>query len=183
MALNPSTASEAITSAYLDAASLNADGSPNLDESGQPVPPEGDFPADWAQGYDVYAAAGEVPGADNSGRSPGILESVLRDGMSTQGPSVTDLAQALAEYWATVAVEPGSPAHGGVSVVSVENDAIAQVAAFESAIQASITQEERTPYFLEFVSNVESIGVGAVTWSVSEQMPDGTVQVFPEVIS
>lgn len=181
MALDPTTAASGITSAYLDAASLNADGTPNLDEDGQPVPPAGNFPADWASAYDTYAAAGEVPGADNIGRSPSILQQFLA-GLSG-ATSASAFASALADYWATVAVQPGDPAHGGVLVTDVTNDAASQASAFEAAITASLTSEESKPYFLAFVSNVQEMGAKAVTWQVTEQFSDGSTQTFDETIA
>src|SRR5690606_8981802 len=77
----------------------------------------------------------------------------------------------LASYWATVAVTPGAPAHGGTAVVSVVNDAMAHVADFAAAISASITSSEQKPYFQYLIANIETMAVKKSIWPVTERMP------------
>lgn len=158
MALNPEACAAAWATAY------------------QPIIDTGDaeaYPQTVAALYDDYSAEGEVAGAFNEGGSEGILTDAL--GKNT---TPAELAQAFADYWATVAIIPGEPAHGGTTVLSVTNDALNQVGQFEQAIIESITDEPREPLFLHFVENLENIGIGAITWFVTEQFADGSTQTF-----
>ena len=173
MALIPAVAAAQIWEHYRDAASLDASGNPI------PSPPTGDFPANWATAYDTYAAGGEVPGAQNQGGNKIIIEAFLRGLVSKD--NVIEFAEVLANYWATVAVIPGAPAHGGTSVISVTNDAASKVGLFESAIRASITESRSEPFFQHFIENVQNIAVSQVIWSVTEDTPSGPV-TFPENI-
>lgn len=164
MALTPSTASYAITDAYLLATGLDSAGKPNGNL------PTGDYPAAFATGYNDYAKEGTVLGAENSGGNKSIIENFMR-GVSSRSQTITDFAQALANYWATVAVATGLPMHGGTEVISVSNDAASHLADFEAAIRASITQTESKPYFHQFVSNIETMAVRKIIWTVTELMP------------
>lgn len=140
-----------------------------------------DYAPLFATEYDTYAAGGVVPGAVNTGGTAALLEAFVAGVVS--GPTVIDdFADALAQYWATVAIAPGSPAHGGSSVVSVTNDAASQTAAFKSAIEATITAADTPPYFQSLYANIESIGLAAVTWTVTELI-SGTPTAFQESIS
>ena len=174
MALDPLVASSTISKAYLEFVGLDEDGKPNGN------PPTGDYPSLFAAGYKEYAEQGIVLGADNSGSNESIIEAAL--GKTT---TVTDLATAFANYWATVAVIPGTPAHGGTSVISVVNDASTRVSAFEAAIEASITTTESKPYFFNFVNNIETMAVSTIIWTVTELMPTvpPSPSPFPEIIS
>lgn len=177
MALTPSTASYAITDAYLLAAGLDSTGKPSGDS------PQGDYPAAFATGYNDYAKEGIVLGADNSGGNKSIIEDFMR-GVSSRSQTITDFAQALADYWSTVALANGLPMHGGIEVVSISNDAASHVANFEAAILASITQTESKPYFHQFVSNIETMAVRQIIWTVTELMPGSppSPASFPESI-
>lgn len=177
--LNPQDAANGIAEAYLYAAGLNEDGSPILDANGEPIYPDApDFPGAFADAYDAYAKAGVVAGAKNNGGQAALLKTAVA-AMDNSSSSIDVLAQAMASYWATVALEPGTPAHGGVGVVSVANDAAAQISAFKAAITASITDQIKKPYFLHFIQNVQSIGVAAVTWQVTETFANGSSATFP----
>lgn len=181
--LNPQTAASGIATGYLYAAGLDEDGNPILDANGEPIYPDNpDFPGAFANAYDAYAGAGVVAGAVNSGGQAAILKAAVA-AVDSSSNTIDLLAQALAGYWATVALEPGAPSHGGVAVVSVVNDAAAQIGAFRAAITASITDQISKPYFLDFISNVQGIGVAAVTWMVTEQFPDGSNVTFPVKIA
>ena len=172
MALNPLVASSAISTSYLRYAGLNGNGRPNGN------PSTGNYPSSFAAGYKEYAEQGIVLGADNSGGNESIIRAAL--GKNT---TVTELATAFANYWATVAVLPGDPAHGGTSVISVVNDATTRVSAFEAAIVASITSTESKPYFFNFVNNIETMAVSTIIWTVTELMSSGSSSSFPETIS
>lgn len=164
MALNPAVAASSIWDNYQAAASIDENGEP----TGQP--PSGDFAAAWAISYDNYSKAGTVAGATNTGGDKSILESFL-NGVQSESGSVDGFAAALAAYWATVAVTPGSPAHGGSGVVSVVNDAAEKVADFKSAINASITDQLSTPFFQEAIENIQNMAVSKINWTVIESIP------------
>ena len=175
MALNPSVAALGIEDGYKPFAAIGDDGK----TTGNPS--AGDYPNLFATAYDNYAAQGVVPGAENSGRTPIIIENFLRSGLAGSSSPVTDFATALAEYWAAVAVVPGSPAHGGTEVVSVTNDAMSHVSDFEAAITSSLTTSESKPWFENFVQNVETIAVSTIVWTVTELLPPETP--FTEAIT
>lgn len=173
MALDPAKGAADIAEAYQLAAAIDADGQPTG------AAPSGTFPADFATAYDDYAALGIVLGADNTGGNKSFIETALENGVDTAG-----LAQAFADYWATVALDPGDPAHGGTAVVSVVNDAATKVALFEAAISASITDVESKPWFSVFVNNIQTMAVSTIVWTVTELMPPAaTPTPFPEVIA
>lgn len=178
MALDPMVASSGIATAYLKYASLNEDGTNNNQ------PQQGDYPKAFAESYNDYAKAGEVLGATNEGGDASILEGFMRGVSGASGADVQNFAQALADFWSTVAVTPGAPSHGGTAVSKVENDAADLVNAFEAAIMASITTEEKKPYFYHLINNIESIAVSQIVWTVTELMPpSGSPSAFPEGIS
>lgn len=177
MALTPSVAALGMTSGYKIFAAIGDDGITTG------TPSTGDYPNLFATAYDNYAAQGVVLGADNSGRSPIIIEGFLRSGLAGSSQPITDFATILAEYWATVAVVPGDPAHGGTAVVSVTNDAMTHIADFEAAIIASLATIESKPWFENFVQNVQDIGVSSVTWTVTELLPPAVPTAFSEVIT
>lgn len=177
MALTPSVAALGITDGYKPFAAIGDDGITTG------APSTGDYPNLFATSYDNYAAQGIVLGADNSGRSPIIIEDFLRSGLAGSSQPVTDFATVLAEYWSTVAVVPGEPAHGGTEVISVTNDAMAHITDFEDAILASLTTIESKPWFENFVQNVQDIGVSSVTWTVTELLPPAVPTAFSEVIT
>lgn len=175
--LNPTSASTPIAAAYLLAAGLNSEGKP----SGKA--PTGNFAAAWGQSYNAYAIAGVVPGALNAGGDTSGIENFLSS-VDNSTATAGRFAQALADFWATVAIEPGQPAHGGINVISVTNDAAEHVSAFQSAINASVTNEVRAPYFLHLIDNIQAIAVAQITWTVTELMPGTppTPQAFSEAI-
>lgn len=175
--LNAKDCAKTIAEAYLKAASLDVNGKPNGKA------PEGDYPAEFASAYNDYVKKGLVPGAINTGGDAIILETFMR-GVSGSPGTVDAFAISLAEFWATVAIAPGIPAHGGTAVVSVTNDASTKTADFKAAIMASQTATESTPYFGVFIANLEAV-VKTISWTVTEMMP--TVPPapvpWPEVIA
>lgn len=148
------------------------------DDNGVIVPPIGDFPFQYAAAYETYSLTGEVLGAEHGSQTPVIIESFLR----TYSISVLEFATALANYWATVLLIPSAPMHGGVSVVSVVNDAASKVGAFHSAITASLTTDYKYPVMVHFIENVESIALPQVTWTVTELFSNGSTASFPEKV-
>lgn len=172
MALNPSVASTAITSSYTLLVGLE-------DKYG-----DVDYPMDFAVAYDTYARQGEVLGAINEGGNPAILANFLRSIPGDSPATVRAFAQAFANYWSEVCITPGSPAHGGTSVIEVTNNALDLVAAFEAAIRTSLTTQEMKPYFYHFINNLEAIAVSQIVWTITEAMPpSGSPASFPEGIS
>lgn len=146
----------------------NCEPDPDPEPEPDPEPPAFDFPSAWATAYDNYGKAGVVLGAINEGGNKGALDSFLRGGVNNDDATITAFAVALASYWADVALIPGDPAHGGISVVSVANDAGSQVSAFESAIRSSMTSSRSEPFFKVLIENIQNIGVSAITWTVTE---------------
>lgn len=176
MALSPSTAASAIESAYRAFVSIDGDGKP----TGEPS--SGDFASAFASAYDDYASAGEVPGATSGGGSPSIIESFMNAVPGSDPKTVQDFAQAMADYWSGIAITPGDPAHGGTAVVAVENDAAGRASNFESAITASITASKSAPLYLALIQNLQG-AVESIVWTITEQMPDSSLQEFEEGIS
>lgn len=148
------------------------------------VDPSGDFGAVFASSYEKYSVTGTVLGASHGSQDPSLLENFI-NGLSG-ATTVTDLATVFANYWATVAILPGSPAHGGLSVVSVVNDAAAKVSLFEAAITASIGNKINRPFYEEFINNLYNIAVSNIVWTVTELIQVGPSTVptpFPETIT
>ena len=142
-----------------------------------------DYGAVFSAAYNTYATAGVLLGATNTGGTASILSAFI-DGRSSQVATQDGFAQALADYWSGVAVIPGTPAHGGLSVESVVNDATSHVATFKAAIVASITDTDTTPYFETLIYNIQT-ALASVVWTVTELMP-GTPPypvAYPEMIS
>lgn len=176
MALDPTLAADLIWLAYRDVAGLDAEGKP------APDAPAGDYVIDWPSAYDTYAEQGIVLGADNSGGNTAILTEFFRGGVGNDAATITRFATALAEYWSTVAVSPGIPAHGGSVVISVSNSAMACIQDFEAAILASLSSVESKPYWLHFIENVQNIAVSKIIWTVTE-LVGGSPATFSEVIA
>lgn len=146
-------------------------------EDGIIVPSIGDYPSTFASTHETYSLSGEVLGAVHGNQQPDILETYLR----TFSTSVTDFATALAEYWSTVLIVPGPPAHGGDVVTTVVNDAASKVASFEAAITTTFTTSLSTPVFINLINNIEQIALPDVTWTVTELF-DGSPVTFPEKV-
>jgi hypothetical protein len=121
---------------------------------------------------------GLVLGAAHGSQQAGLLEAFMK----AASGSIIDFATALANYWGTVLVINGLPLHGGVSVISVVNDAPSKIAAFQDAILASITTEYKYPVMNHLMENIEAIALPQVTWIVTEMMPNGSPASFPEKV-
>jgi hypothetical protein len=180
MALSPMNGSAMLMTALSKAAAITSDGKPTGAQADTST-----FPVDFATGYNNYAKAGIIPGAAPGSEQPSIISNFLEGAKSAGGADVAEFALALAEYWATVLTSPGAPAHGGMSVISVTNNAILHVDDFEAAIKASMTSSESKPYYFAFVSNVENIAVKKIIWTVTEMMPGSppSPSGFPELIT
>lgn len=161
MALSASTAASPIASAYTSQVTT--------------PPYTGDLGSTWASAFlswstaGVLSEAGGVAGSEDSS----IVQSFI-SGL-TGNTNVADFAQMLADYWATCLLVPNGTA------VSVVNDASSQVAAFESAITASITTSEDTPYFQSLFENIQSIALPSITWTVNRVVGGSPVTTFETV--
>ena len=169
MALDPLSCANDLTDAIAKACGHGSDGLPDPDKSADPST----FPSDFASAYDNYAKEGFVLGAENEGGNAGALESFL-SGLSQPGGSVTDFAQAIADFWTDLALIPGEPFNGERSVVSIINNAPSLVGSFESAIRASFTTEKKgPPYYLHFIENIENVVKDEMIWTVTQRDDDG----------
>jgi len=120
----------------------------------------------FADSHDNYARTGVVIGAQNNGGQKAILEKAFNSfvGNGSKGNALI-LAQALAAYWATVALIPKVAVHD--LPLSVTNDAASKVGAFYSAIMSGYTTREYTPYFVNLFDRIESV-VFTIIWTVIE---------------
>ena len=177
MALSPTSCASAIMTAYRAKSAIGTDGKPTGSAS------SGNFPAAFAGAYDDYATAGIVPGATPGNGDPSIIQTYLAAAITNSAAEVLAFATALANYWAGVAVTPGTPANGGVAVVSVTNDALDHISKFQAAITASLRSAADDPGFQTLISNIQSTAVSAIIWTITEQMPDTSTQEFEEAIT
>lgn len=126
--------------------------------------PSSSFPTDFASIYKSYSqagvlsAAGGAAGSENSG----IISSYLNS--FTSATNEDAFAQMLADYWATCMLIPSAGS------ISVSNNAASKVSAFKSAILASITTTESTPYYQTFITNIENV-VKTIQWTCIKPNP------------
>lgn len=183
MALSPGSCAVNVLEAYKPSAGLLDDMTPDSNDVGVIPPPETNtFAADFASAYDDYAKDGEVLGALNVGGDTGTIQSLLEGINSDTGIDIDEFAQAFADYWSGVAVENGTPSHGGVSVVSVENDCASKASEIASAIRAEVTDQDTKPYYENLINAIQSV-IETSEWTVKEKMSDGSEVDFPETIS
>lgn len=118
--------------------------------------PSSTFASDFANIYKSYSQAGVVSGTAAGSENESILVSLL-----SAGDFLTDeeFGQALSDYWATVHLIPA----GGS--ISVSNNASSKVAAFTAAVTASYSTTESTPYYLNFITNIENVAK-TIIWTV-----------------
>lgn len=181
MALVPADCATNLTTMYVGLAGLQESGEINpLNEDWTFNSSGADFAAEFATFYNDYATQGEVLGATNTGGDPALLEAVMKAPTTPQA-----LGKAFADFWALVALTPGPPMHGGISPISVTNDAASKVDLFVGAVLASVTDQRSQPYFLNLISNVETMAVKSIVWTVTELMPGVPPfpMVFPEAIA
>lgn len=182
MALDSIVFSDEIIQGYLDFTALDSSGEPITDSDGVPVSGSGDFAQVFTDATEQHSLTGAVPGAVHGSQDTSIVYSYM-SGLTQPGATVPNFATMLANYWSTVLIVNGAPAHGGVSVVSVVNDAASKVSLFEQAVNSALTQSESKPWFETLATNIESIALPGVTWTVTELMPNGSTQDFLEVVS
>lgn len=181
MPLVTTTATTPLREALIAASGLDSDLNPILDSNENAVPPPGSnqFMVDFADAYNGYALGGVIAGAIHGAEDKSILNiEVVGD---SEGDNLT-LATALANYWATVLVEPGDASHGGVEVTGVENNAAAFVGDFETAIRGSRTQSPVEPPFTTLIEAVAGV-VNQITWTITEVDADGEVIIETESIA
>lgn len=176
--LTPSVFSDQFDSIIKGFLSLDDDLLPITDAEGNAMPSTGDYASGFASSYEAYSLTGVIPGAVHGSQDPSLLENYFR-GRSIS--TITDFATVLANYWSTVLLVPGAPAHGGDVVSGVTNDAEFRITDFELAISVTLTQQQVLPVFSKFINDVETFALPAVTWYVTEVF-DGTPQVFPEKV-
>ena len=118
--------------------------------------PSSSFATDFSNAYKTYTQGGVVVGAASGSEDASILQSFL-----STGDFVTDadFGQALASYWSTCKLIPS----GGS--VSVSNDASSKVGAFTAAVTTSYSTTESTPYYLNFITNIEAVAK-TIIWTV-----------------
>lgn len=188
MALDSSTGANNILDAITSYAYTDSDGKSLTDDAGSPIIQSktlsfSDFADVFATAYHNYASNGTVPGAESGDGDKSILSATLtacyENGSNLE--SINILAQGLADYWATVCVTPGDPAHGGTTVTDVTNDSSSRVLAYKTAIENSYRSSKTLPYFEHFVENVEAV-VKTVIWTVTETV-DGSPKTFTESIT
>lgn len=186
MALNPLTFSTLMTASYEKVINFGV----AWEQGGDPVPFDLNYHEYFAFNYDYHAREGEVKGGiikeanfNNQGGDWPALALWMKT--LTSMNNVPAFAFQLATYWSTVALVPGPPMHGGVSVVSIVNDALDQVPAFEAAITAAMGALPLTPWFAKLPESIQTIALPQVTWTVTELIPSGSgvsPVPFPEKI-
>lgn len=128
--------------------------------------PSTTFATDFANAYKAYSQAGVLSA---EGGVAGSEDSSILVNLLTGSSSVTDsqFGQALADYWATCLLIPA----GGV--ISIVNDASSKVGAFTAAVAASYSTAEQTPYYLNFIQNIEAVAK-TIVWTVTLPSPPFT---------
>lgn len=179
MSLNASSCAASLWELLQDVANLKPDGT-NKDPLEEPTR---DYPTDFASIFNDYVKGGVVAGAENSGGSASTLSSLLSSYSSGESVNINDFALSFADFMSKVAVDPGTPAHGGVSVAKVTNDSMGKVGLFIDAINSSLTTEEKKPYYLHFIKNLEDKAIKKIIWTITEVMSDGSRQDFEETMS
>ena len=122
------------------------------------------FPASFASTYKAYSQAGVL--SAGGGIAGSEDESILSSFLSSfeSATTSTAFAQALADYWSTCLLTPS-----GGSVV-VTNNASTKVSAFKAAIEASITDIDTKPYYLNFITNIQNVAK-TIQWTCVKPFP------------
>lgn len=185
MSVSTSKFVDLIDAAYREMTSTNPDGSPILDSNGYPIGPNeaNTFPDQFAQAYHQYSLDGSIPGAQHGSENPSIIANAFRSSSVGSRSMIDVLASAFSSYWAGVLVVPSAPAHGGNSVVSVTNNALALQSSFRDEIINSMRDTPSLPNYQNFISNIETV-VKSIVWDVVELMPpNNNPSVFQETLS
>lgn len=164
MALNPSVASSAISTAYL-----------NMVNTYPPVRPSS-WNTVWQNAYNSYMLTGALDqgGAVAGSEQPNIIGSFFSS--LTQNTTPEAFGTMMCNYWATCFLIPTG------NTISVTNDASAQVTNFVQAVSSSITTTETTPYFLQAIQNIQNIALPTITWTVTRQTGSTTTITLEKVV-
>ena len=113
--------------------------------------PSTSFPEDFAQVYTEYVQAGilSAGGGVIGNEDSSIISNYLNSFSSATDEN--EFAQMLSDYWSTCFTVPAG------DTISISNNASTKVLDFRNAILASITTSESTPYYLNFIANIESV--------------------------
>ena len=166
MSLDTLSCAQQLTTHLSKACGLGADGLP---EKGKPAD-NSSWPDDFASAYNDYAMGGEVLGTVNEGGDKSVLSSFME---GAEGSTPLEFAQAIADFWSGVALEPGIPFDGAISVDEVvENNALTLVAPIQAAIMASMTDQlDGPPYFKTLLDNIQAVITGQMLWTVIQTHP------------
>lgn len=168
--LDPFIFSDSIESKAKKFLSLTDNYTPLFDDNGEISKSSGSFIDAFADAFESYSLSGEVLGATHGLQQKELLKIFL----SLYSINIIDFATALANYFSTVCIVNGVPSHGGISVVSVTNDALSHIPEFVSAIESSYTTNLYEPIFHNLINNIESIALPSITWIVTELVWTGT---------
>ena len=132
-----------------------------------------------ADAYDTYAKEGTLPGAD---LTTGGTKSLLEAGFISDNTSATidRIAEGICDYWISNNT-PGTPAHGGTSVVSVTIDANSKLADMKAAIAALVTDEPVSGFMDVFYQATQDV-VKTIPCTIVE-MISRTPTPFEETIT
>ena len=192
MALTPSVAASGIADALLGASGLTDYMGANNVTLEEIASVWKDYPQAWADYYDEYALQGVISGSDIPSSDPSIIHAFFTKCANEEfgddyATLLIEFGQMFADYWSTVFVSGGAPAHGGMEVVSVSNDASGFQPQFTAAIIAHGQANSgiyASPPFVKFISDIEVV-VKQITWTIDELMPTTppAPQSFSENIS
>lgn len=133
-----------------------------------------------ASDYETYSDGGIVLGANNNSANKGFIYTALIDlnNSSYNGnapESIARLARGFTDFWASAFITPDTPAHGGIQVVSVTNDAQLYYQDFYDAIYSFVGQYGTVfnPPYEELFLRLETV-VRQIKWFVTERFITGT---------
>jgi hypothetical protein len=178
--LNPSTFVDRHSSKYLTQTELNPDGTPTGEYNFGTTLPE-----EFADDYDYYASQGIVLGAANhpGTANKAVLVNAIRSPSSLTPAGLPIFATAIATYWSTVAITPGTPKHGGTSVISVVNNAMTLVGDIQAAILSVSMSVLSEPWYFQLILAIESVIRSKCIWIVTEDISGTGPKPFPETIT
>jgi len=134
-----------------------------------------------AKAYDDYAKKAVIAGADCS--QGGNKDLLIVAFSSDNTPATIDrMAANLCAYWQSLPV-PGTPAHGGVSVVAVLPAFASLVSAMTTAVKGCVTTSQFEKPYKRLFSAVEAV-LKTVPVIVTEMMPTTPTAPapFPEIL-
>jgi len=169
MALNPNVFAAEITEAYKLAANLDS----NLEPTGHPTLPN-NFASAFSSAMNSLLSGGVVQGTLNTGANTSELENILNN-LSNSESDVDAIGNAFASLMSNVCTTNGTPAHGGVSVVNVTNDASSKGTNIANIIKSEITDQRKSPPY-QNLANAFISAIGIITWQVTERYSNGSTQ-------